>query len=58
MQSCTHTPRTEQDVSLVPTGVDRADVLEAEVPFEVRLQKGCHKATAGSIHVDLHIIPL
>ena len=40
------------------TGVDGADVLEAEVPLQVRLHKGRHKATAGSIHMNLHIIAL
>ena len=40
------------------TGVDGADVLEAEVPLQVRLHKGRHKATAGSIHVNLHIVAL
>ncbi len=43
---------------LVATGVDGADVLEAEIPLQVGLHKGRHKATAGSIHVNLHIITL
>ena len=40
------------------TGVDGADILEAEVPLQVRLNKGSHKATAGSIHMNLHVIAL
>ena len=44
--------------SLVATGVDGADILEAEVPFQAGLNKGRHKAAAGSIHMDLHIVPL
>lgn len=43
---------------LVAAGVDGADVLEAEVPLQVRLHKGRHKPTTGSIHVDLDIITL
>ena len=43
---------------LVAAGVDGADILEAEVPLQVRLHKGGHEATAGSIHVNLHIITL
>ena len=37
------------------TGVDGADILEAEVPFQVGLNKRSDKAATGSIHVDLHI---
>ena len=44
--------------SLVTTSVDGADILEAEVPFQAGFNKGRHKATAGSIHMDLHIVPL
>ncbi len=40
------------------TGVDGAHVLEAEVPLQVRLHEGRHEATAGSIHVDFHIVAL
>ena len=43
---------------LVATCVDRADVFEAEIPLQVRLYKGSHKATAGSVHMNLHIISL
>ena len=38
--------------------IDGADVLEAEVPFQVRLYKGGHKPATGSIHMNLHIIAL
>ncbi len=47
----------EQDL-LVATGVDGADVLEAEIPLQIRFHKGGHEATAGSIHVNLHVIAL
>lgn len=40
------------------TDVDGADVLEAEVPVELRLHKRRHKASTGSIDMDLDIITL
>ena len=43
---------------LVAAGVDGANILEAEVPLQVRLHKGRHKAATGSIHVDLDIVTL
>lgn len=46
------------DGSLVAAGVDGADILETEVPFQFGLNKGSHKSTAGSVHMDLYIIPL
>lgn len=48
----------EQSASLMPADVDGGNILEAEVPLEVRLHKGSHKAAAGSIYMDLDIIPL
>lgn len=43
---------------LVPADIDRADILEAEVPLELWLHKRRHKPATGSIHMDLHIITL
>lgn len=44
--------------SLVAAGVDGADILKAEVPLQVWLNKRSNKAPTGSVHMDLHIIPL
>jgi len=43
---------------LVATGVDGADVLEAEVPLQLGLHEGRHKPTTGGIHMNLHIVTL
>ena len=43
---------------LVSTGVNGADVFEAEVPLQVRLHKGRHKAATGSIHMNFDIVTL
>lgn len=44
--------------SLVATGVDGADILEAKVPLQAGIHKGSHKAATSGVHVDLDIVPL
>ena len=39
-------------------GVDGADIFEAKVPLKFGFNKGGHKPATGSIHMNLHIIPL
>ena len=41
--------------SLVAGGVDGDHVLQTEVPLQVRVQEGHHKAARGAVHVDLDI---
>lgn len=36
-------------------GIDGNHVLEAEVPLQVRVQKGHHKGAGSSIHVNLDV---
>ena len=39
-------------------GVEGGDVLEAEVPLEVRVQEGHHKRAGRAVDVDLDVPPV
>lgn len=43
---------------LVPRHIDGLDIRQAEVPHDLRVQEGRHKAAAGSVHMDGHLQPL